>query len=50
MFLPVKEANRRHGLDITANTVDWFWDGEGMDCHMAVDALLSYEKNPADEE
>jgi hypothetical protein len=46
----LKEANRRQGLDITANTVDCFWDGERMDYHMAVDALLSYEDDPVDEE
>ena len=39
----LKEANRRQGLEITAKTVDSFWDGEPMDYHMAVDALLTYE-------
>ena len=46
----MKEANRRHGLRITANTVDSFWDGEAMDYHMAVDALLSYDEDPTDQE
>jgi hypothetical protein len=38
----LKEANRRHGLEITPHTVDCFWDGERMDLHMAVDGLMSY--------
>jgi len=46
----LKEANRRHGLRITANTVDSFWDGEPMDLHMAVDALLSYGDDSIDED
>jgi len=46
----LKEANRRHGLRITAKTVDSFWDGEAMDYHMAVDALLNYDEDPIDEE
>ena len=46
----LKETIGRNGLDITANTVDWFWDEEGMSCHMTVDALLSYEDHPVDEE
>jgi len=39
----LKEANRRYGLEITSKTVDCFWDGERMDLHMAVDALLTYD-------
>ena len=46
----LKEANRRHGLKITSRTVDSFWDGEAMDYHMAVDALLSYDDDPPDEQ
>jgi len=34
----LKEANRRHGPEITSETVDCFWDGERMDLYMAVDA------------
>ncbi len=46
----LKQANRRHGLEITSNTVDSFWDGERMDLHMAVDGLLEYEDDPTAEE
>ena len=46
----LKEANRRHGLRITAKTVDFFWNGEAIDYHMAFDALLSYDDEPIDEE
>jgi hypothetical protein len=46
----LKEANRRYGLEITSKTVDSFWDGGPMDYHMAVDALLSYDDDPTDEE
>jgi hypothetical protein len=46
----LKEANRRQGLEITAKTVDCFWDGERMDCHMAVDALMTYDDDPSDDE
>jgi len=41
----LKEANRRHGLEISADTVDCFWDGEEMDLDMAVDGLLNYEND-----
>jgi len=46
----LKEANRRVGLDITSETVNSFWDGEALDYHMAVDALLSYDDDSIDEE
>jgi len=46
----LKEANRRAGLDIWSQTVDSFWDGEALDYHMAVDALLSYDDASADQE
>ena len=46
----LKEATRRQGLEITAQTVDCFWDGERMDLHMAVDALMTYDEHPVDEE
>jgi hypothetical protein len=46
----LKQANRRHGLDITPKTVDSFWDGEPMDYHIAVDALLNYDDDPDDDE
>jgi hypothetical protein len=46
----LKEANRRHGLELTSKTVDCFWDGERMDLHMAVDALITYDDDPIDEE
>jgi len=46
----LKEANQRYGLEITAETVNSFWDGERMDLHMAFDGLLSYDDDPADEE
>ena len=39
----LKESNQRYGLEITTATVDCFWDGERMDLHMAVDALLTYD-------
>jgi hypothetical protein len=39
----LKEANRRCGLEVTSKTVDFFWDGERMDLHMAVDALMTYD-------
>jgi hypothetical protein len=45
----LKEANRRHGLELTSKTVDCFWDGERMDLHMAVDALITYDNDPIDE-
>lgn len=41
----LREANRTVGLDISSETVDTFWDGEGPDYSMAVDALLSYDTN-----
>lgn len=44
----LKETNRRQGLEITAKTVDCFWDGERMDLHIAVDALLTYDDDPTD--
>ena len=37
----LKEANRRYGVEITAETVDCFSDGEQMDLHMVVDALMT---------
>ncbi|MBW1743821.1 MAG: hypothetical protein JRJ47_10415, partial [Deltaproteobacteria bacterium] len=43
----LKEANRRHGLELTSKTVDCFWDGERMDLHMAVDALITYDDDKA---
>jgi len=46
----LKEANRRHTLEITADTVDCFWDGERMDLHMAVDGLMTYDDDPGDNE
>jgi len=42
----LKEENRRHGLEITADTVDSFWDGEAVDYHMAVDGLLEFDDDP----
>jgi len=42
----LKQANRSHRLDISANTVDSFWDGEAMDFHMAVDGLLACDDDP----
>jgi hypothetical protein len=39
----LKEANVRCGLEVTSKTVDFFWDGERMDLHMAVDALMTYD-------
>ena len=44
----LKKTNRRQGLEITAKTVDSFWDGERMDLHIAVDALLTYDDDPTD--
>jgi hypothetical protein len=46
----LKEANRMHGLEITAKTVDCFWDGERMDCDLALDALMTYDDDPIEEE
>jgi len=46
----LKDTNRLYGLEITANTVDCFWDGERMDLHMAVDGLMSCDDDPVDEE
>ena len=46
----LKEANRRHRLEITANTVDCFWDGERMDLHMAVDGVIAYDDDTGDDE
>ena len=46
----LKEANRSHGLKITSNTVDTFWDGESVDYHMAVDGLLACDDDPDGEE
>ena len=46
----LKGANRSHGLDITAGTVDSFRDGEAMDLHMAVDGLLACDDDPDGEE
>jgi len=37
-------------LKITSKTVDSFWDGEAVDLHMAVDALLTYDDDSRDEE
>jgi len=34
----------------TINTVDSFWDGEAMDVHLGVDALLSYDDDSRDQE
>jgi len=45
----LKEVNRRVGLEITANTVDTFWDGEAIDYHMAVDGLLDCQENSKDD-
>jgi hypothetical protein len=42
----LKAANRSYGLQITAHTVDSFWDGEAVDYHMAVDGLLSCDDDP----
>jgi hypothetical protein len=39
----LREANSRYGLEITAKTVDCFWDKERMDLHMDVDALMTYD-------
>ena len=44
----LKEANRRYGLEITAETVDCFWDGGRMDLHMAVDGLMTYDDGSND--
>jgi hypothetical protein len=46
----LKEANRRVGLELSAHTVDRFWDGEVMDLHMAVDGVLDCEDDPIDEQ
>jgi len=46
----LKEANRRHGVEITAKTVDCFWDGERMDLHMAVDGVIACDDDRIDEE
>ena len=46
----LKDTNRLYGLEITANTVDCFWDGERMDLHMAVDGLISCDDDTIDEE
>jgi hypothetical protein len=46
----LKEANRKHGLEITSETIDDLWDGEVMDIHMAVDGLLDCEPADADDE
>jgi hypothetical protein len=46
----LKEANRRYGLEITAETVKDFWDGVRMDLHMTVDGLLNYDNDPLDDE
>jgi hypothetical protein len=37
-------------LEITSKTVDSFWDGEAMDVHLGVDALLTYDDDSSDEE
>ncbi len=44
------ESNRRHGLEITAKTIDGLWTGERMDLHMAVDGVLDCEDDPVDED
>jgi hypothetical protein len=46
----LKEANQRVGLDLSAHTVDRFWNGEIMDLHMAVDGVLDCEDDPNDEQ
>jgi hypothetical protein len=46
----LKEANRKHRLKITSETIDDLWDGEVMDIHMAVDGLLDCEPADADDE
>ena len=46
----LKEGNRREGLEITANTVDCFWDGERMDLDLAVSALMTYDDDSTDSE
>jgi hypothetical protein len=46
----LKETNRRSGSEITAEMVAGFWDGERMDLHTAVHALLACNDGPLDEE
>jgi hypothetical protein len=46
----LKEANRRYGLVLSAQTVESFWDGEVMDLHMAVDGVFDCEDDPIDEQ
>jgi hypothetical protein len=46
----LKNGNRSEGLEITANTVDCFWDGERMDLDLAVCALMTYDDDSTDSE
>jgi hypothetical protein len=38
------------GVELSAQTVDSFWDGERMDLHMAVDGVFNCEDDPMDEQ
>jgi hypothetical protein len=46
----LKEVNRKHGLELSADTVDRFWDGGAMDYHMAVEGLIDCERHNSDDE
>ena len=44
----LKDGNRSARLEITATTVDCFWDGERMDLDLALSALMTYDDDPTD--
>jgi len=44
----LRDGNRSAGLEITAKTVDCFWDGERMDLDLALSALMTYDDDPTD--
>jgi hypothetical protein len=46
----LKEANRRHGLEITAKTVERLWDGEHLDLDLAVSVLMACDDDRIDNE
>jgi len=46
----ISRSSKSYLLKITSKTVDSFWDGEAVDLHMAVDALLTYDDDSRDEE
>ena len=46
----LKEANRGKGPEITAHTVDCFWDGERMDCDPAFSPQRTYDGDPIDKQ